>query len=128
MKDNAVFADRLRRINTRIEEERVHSLITEIALLQKKLAQTGGETADHTDEYEAVLQVLETYVSLSDPEEKETENVIRLLEMFRGRLAEEAGRNDEKNLSEMEADMKMLDALLGKDGLNSEFDIKHGRR
>ena len=107
-------------INRHVTDETVHSLCAQIAAGLRQLAVMEGEDTDdcmYSVRLPSVIQLLEHYSVLDSPEENERKRVQSLLEVYLDSLEERIVRYRYREQMEMKADMKMLEALLGSDGM-----------
>lgn len=116
--------------NEQIDDEQIHELIRDI-LAQQKVLDTLSDRQDevfntrlYVRDYPAILSILEQYASLDQPSESERANTVNMLKMFLSRMIEQTGRKTEEKSLDLTADMKMLNALLGMDGLNDDLKMK----
>ena len=130
MRDRDEIRNELLLYNEQINDERIHDLIRDI-LAQQKVLDTLSDVQDATfndrlylRDYPAILSVLEQYAALDQPTERERFNTVSMLRMFLARMIEQTGRKTEEKTLDMSADMKMLNALLGMDGLNDDLKLK----
>ncbi len=130
MRDRDEIRNELLLYNKQINDEQIHDLIRDI-LAQQKVLDTLTDVQDETfntrlyiRDYPAILAILEQYAALEEPSESERFNTISMLRMFLARMIEQTGRKTEEKKLDMSADMKMLNALLGMDGLNDDLKMK----
>ena len=130
MRDRDEIRNELLLYNEQINDERIHDLIRDI-LAQQKVLDTLSDVQDATfndrlylRDYPAILSVLEQYAALDQPTESERFNTVSMLRMFLARMIEQTGRKTEEKTLDMSADTKMLNALLGMDGLNDDLKLK----
>ena len=130
MRDRDEIRNELLLYNRQINDEQIHDLIRDI-IAQQKVLDTLTDVQDETfnrrlylRDYPAILTILEQYAALEEPSESERFNTISMLRMFLARMIEQTGRKTEEKTLDMSADMKMLNALLGMDGLNDDLKMK----
>ncbi len=115
-------------INRKITDETIHTLVAEIITGLRQLMEIEpGRTEEdcvYSVRLPAIIQMAEYYADLDDPEENERNRVESLLEVFLNSLEERIVRYRDREQMEMKADMKMLEALLGSDGMMNGMDLK----
>ena len=130
MRDRKRVRDELLKYNEQIDDEQINDMIREILIRQKVLdtltdVQDGVFTARlYQRDYPAILSILEQYAAIDEPSESERSNTMGMLKMFLAKMIEQTERKTEEKKLDMSADMKMLNALLGMDGLNDDMKMK----
>ncbi|MBQ9154203.1 MAG: hypothetical protein IJ130_10355 [Solobacterium sp.] len=123
----AAVQTELMKLNAAIDNPEIHDLIRDILNEQKRLdrladADSKGLQKLYEKRYPGILQMMEQYSLLDEPTENESAYTEWMLKSFLQELKEQREKAADVHSMDLNSDMKMLNALLEKDGLG-DLDI-----
>lgn len=117
----------LMKLNASIDHPQIHDLIRDIVAEQKKLDMLAPDSSRGVqrlyDKYPRILELAEQYSLLDEPTENESAYTEWMLKSFLQELKEQNEKAADAHSMDLNSDMKMLNALLGRDGLG-DLDIR----